>query len=93
MPEGIVRSANITPDDETGIGSWKKDIFIAKFKYFAEPDTTHLSISEMGYNSPMPWTLYAGMSEYDIGAIYTYLRTVTPVHNEVITFTPRKAGQ
>jgi hypothetical protein len=31
----------------------------------------------------MPWVMYAGMKEEDLGAIYTYLRTVTPNKNNV----------
>jgi len=35
----------------------------------------------------MPWTMYAGMTEEDLGAIYEYLRTVKPVNNVVEKFT------
>ena len=31
----------------------------------------------------MPWTIYAGMTEADLGAIYEYLRTVPAVNNSV----------
>jgi len=92
MPGGTVRSANITPDDQTGIGSWDRDLFVAKFEYYGEPDTSHLSISDVGYNSMMPWTMYAGMTRHDIEAIYTYLRSLPSVHNEVTPFTPRAAA-
>jgi hypothetical protein len=33
--------------------------------------------------SAMPWTMYAGMTEGDLGSIYDYLRTVPPVANTV----------
>jgi hypothetical protein len=42
------------------------------------------------FNSVIPWTLYAGMSEEDLGAIYEYLKTVTPVKNLVQKWTPVK---
>ncbi len=89
LPHGSVRSANITPDDETGIGSWTKDLFIAKFKYFAQSDSTNTSVAKMGYNTIMPWTMFAGMTEHDLGAVYDYLRTVPPVRHDVTKFTPR----
>ena len=89
LPQGTVRSANITPDDETGIGGWTKDLFVLKFKQFATPDSTTTSPESMGYNSVMPWTDYAGMTEDDLGAIFAYLRTLTPVHNLVEKFTPK----
>ncbi len=38
----------------------------------------------------MPWTLYAGMKEEDLGAIYDYLRSIKPVYNKVTVFTPSK---
>jgi hypothetical protein len=34
----------------------------------------------------MPWTMYAGMTDEDLGAIYSYLRTVKPVAHDVKTF-------
>mgnify|MGYP001318790820 CR=1 FL=1 len=34
----------------------------------------------------MPWTMYAGMTEEDLNAIYSYLRTVKPVRHEVEKF-------
>lgn len=37
----------------------------------------------VGYNSFMPWTMYAGMTVRDLGAIYKFLRTVAPVKNKV----------
>lgn len=93
MPDGVVRSANITPEEETGIGLWTKDIFIAKFKEWENADTTKLNLERMGRQSIMPWTMFAGMTEEDLGAIYAYLRTVPPVQNRVETWTPLQVAQ
>ena len=90
---GTVRSANITPDDQTGIGAWDKDLFVAKFWYYGEPDSTHLSVADAGHNSTMPWTMFAGMSRSDLEAIFTYLRGISPVHNEVVPFTAVAANK
>jgi hypothetical protein len=38
----------------------------------------------------MPWTMYGGMTEEDLGAIYEYLHSLKPVKNSVIKFTPAK---
>jgi len=92
-PGGVIRSANITPEEETGIGLWTKDIFIAKFKEWENADSAKLSLERMGRQSIMPWTLYAGMTEDDLGAIYAYLRTVTPVKNRVETWTSLEAAK
>jgi hypothetical protein len=86
LPTGkIVRSANITPDMETGIGHWNKAYFIAQFKRFDKPEALALP-TQGGVNTVMPWTMYAGMTESDLGAIYDYLRTIPPVKNGVDKF-------
>ncbi|WP_234733154.1 c-type cytochrome [Tellurirhabdus bombi] len=86
---GTVRSANVTPDQETGIGSWTKQDFIRRFKMY-DPATYQAPAAGDGFNTMMPWTLYANMTEDDLGAIYEYLRTVKPAKNKVMVFTPRK---
>jgi len=81
-----VRSANITPDADTGIGSWTEQQFIDKFKAFATPSDAVLSEAERRQNTVMPMTAYAGMTRDDLAAIYAYLRTLTPVVNRVTRF-------
>ena len=89
FPDGsIARSANITPDEESGIGAWSQDDFVGKFKFFDNPEGRTIDPVSMGYNSVMPWTMYAGMTEKDLGAIYKYLRSVKPVKNVVEKWTP-----
>ncbi len=88
LPWGTLRSANLTPDENTGIGRWTKENFIARFKAFTPDSSTDISVDPKGFNTIMPWSLMAGMTEEDLGAIYDYLRTVKPVQNNVIHFTP-----
>lgn len=86
---GVVRSANITPDKTTGIGSWTKDQFILRFKMM-NPDSNQIpSVGMNDFNTAMPWTMYAGMTRDDLGAIYEYLKTLKPVHNSVVRFSPK----
>lgn len=91
FPSGTVRSSNITPDIATGIGSWTKNQFIARFKLM-NPDSNQIpSVNfEKDFNTPMPWTMYAGMTREDLGAVYEYLRTIKPVRHAVTKFTPAK---
>ncbi|MFD1141374.1 c-type cytochrome [Larkinella insperata] len=89
MAGGTLRSANITPDVETGIGAWTKEAFIRRFKTF-DPATFNAPEVRNGYNTVMPWSMYAGMSEQDLGAIYEYLKTVRPVRNRVEVFVSNK---
>lgn len=87
-PDGtVVRSANLTPDKETGIGSWSKEQFINRFKMYADSSNKHISVKPGELQSPMAWTMYAGMTTDDLAAIYEYLQTVKPVKNTVIKFT------
>lgn len=83
---GIVRSANITPDGATGIGSWTEQQFIDRFRAFRGAPARRLEGAERAENSEMPWTAYAGMTDDDLGAIYAYLRSVKPVTNRVVKF-------
>ncbi len=87
MPSGdIVRSANITPDPETGIGKLSKKDFIQRFR--ERRDATKEPAK--AFQSIMPWGMYGGMTDNDLGAIYEYLRTVSAKSNRVEKFTPAK---
>ena len=88
FPGGVVRSLNITPDEETGIGRWTRDDFIARFKAFADSSSQNVPVEKNEFNTPMPWLMYAEMTEEDLGAIYAYLKTLKPVRNQVEKFTP-----
>jgi mono/diheme cytochrome c family protein len=85
-----VRAANITPDANTGIGSWTEQQFIDKFKGFENPTNATLAEHERAQNTPMPITAYAGMTREDLSAIYAYLRTLKPVTNRVEKFPDAK---
>lgn len=89
MPTGaIMRTANITPDQETGIGQLTREQFIARFKAFEGEEARNRPVGPNDPQTIMPWTLYAGMTEQDLGAIYDYLLTLKAVNNRVQTFTP-----
>ena len=90
ISSGVVRSANITPDKDSGIGSWSKDDFINRFKSMDPQAYPPASVGANEFNTVMPWTLFSGMSNEDLGAIYEYLKTLTPVSNTVVKFTPNK---
>lgn len=85
FPIGITKSANITPDDESGIGKWSSDQFVDRFKSYK--NTSDLSaITPDKLNTVMPWNMYAGMDTADLRAIFAYLKTLKPIKNEVIHF-------
>lgn len=86
---GIVRSGNITPDNETGIGKLTAEQFVSKFKFYSTPENQKIPVSKGGFQSVMPWTMYAGMDTSDLRSIYKYLRTLKPVKHKVEKFSPK----
>ncbi|UJR85629.1 hypothetical protein [Sandaracinus amylolyticus] len=86
MPNGAIhRTANLTPDRETGLGLWTEEGFVNRFRAHRGEQAM---VGEDGRSSPMPWSAYAGMSDEDLAAIYAFLRTQEPVHNVVEQYTP-----
>lgn len=81
----VVRSHNLTPD-ETGIGMWTKEQFIKRFKQGLDPAYHNTPYVPGQFQTVMPWSVYGGMTEQDLGAIYDYLRTVPAVKNQVEKF-------
>ena len=75
-PFGEVASSNITPDKETGIGSWTDAQFDAAVREGKRPDGSHLYPA-------MPYPYYRKMAHADVLAIRAYLQSVPPVHNLV----------
>jgi mono/diheme cytochrome c family protein len=81
---GYVRTANLTPDAVTGIGSWTEEQFVTKFKTMAEaPDQVLSTPEDRKKNTVMPWKVLGGMTREDLGAIYAFLRSLSPVVNRV----------
>lgn len=67
-------SANISPDPETGIGKWTEEQFVETVKYGRRPN---------GQMVRYPMLPHSGLTDNEVKAIYAYLRTVPPIHNEV----------
>jgi len=84
---GVVRSSNITPDKETGIGSWTEAAFVSRFKRYADSTYVPQTIAKGTFNTIMPWTMYKNMAEQDLKDLYAYLQRVKPVSNRVDKFT------
>jgi mono/diheme cytochrome c family protein len=88
----VVRSANLTPDDETGIGKWSEERFVRKFRDYGALTYGTAPRSVQGNFTVMPWFGYAQMKEDDLRAIYAYLRSLKPVYNPVVVH-PQLASQ
>jgi mono/diheme cytochrome c family protein len=91
FPNGaIIRSSNITTDLETGIGTWTKEQFVSIFRARSDSATLAKKLNPDDFNSIMPWTMYGKMTTQDLEALFAYLRTIKPIKNEVIKFSPKK---
>ena len=85
---GTVVSSNITPDKATGIGNWTEEMFVNRFKAYADSSYHPQEIHQGQFNSIMPWNMYCQMTRSDLGAIYAYLRSLPAKQNEVVKFVP-----
>ncbi len=76
-PWGVSFTANLTPDAETGLGQWTLKNFM---------DTIRTG-RHMGRGRPvlppMPIPVYNNFTDDDLEAVYSYLRTITPISNRV----------
>lgn len=90
QPAGIARSANISPDKETGIGTWTSEMFVGRFKMYTDSSYTPSKLAPDEVNTPMPWVMYSGMKQSDLEAIFAFLQTVKPQKNKIIKFEKRK---
>lgn len=91
LPAGTVRSSNITPHPANGIGNWTEEQFVQRFKMYLRPEVQNRPVGKTEMNTVMPWSMYAGMTEEDLKAIFAYLRTLQPNANKVEKFTPAMA--
>lgn len=74
-PFGTIRSTNLTPDVETGIGGWSLDAFRRALREGLHRDGRHLYPA-------FPYTSFAKASDDDIQALYAYFMSETPVRAE-----------
>ncbi|HEU4930166.1 MAG TPA: diheme cytochrome c-553 [Candidatus Krumholzibacteria bacterium] len=76
-PWGISYAANITPDEQTGIGLWTEDIFVAAIR-----TGKHMGAGRP-ILPPMPWHYYKNATDEDLKAIFAYLKSLPPIKNAV----------
>jgi mono/diheme cytochrome c family protein len=76
-PWGISYAANLTPDEETGIGLWDDDMFISTIR-----NGKHMG-SGREIKFPMPWKSLSELKDDELQAIFAYLKSVNPINNKV----------
>lgn len=71
----VVTTANLTPDQETGIGAWSEAQFVKAVREGVRPD---------GHLLRYPMTKVSELTEGEVKAIYAYLRTVPPLKHAIV---------
>lgn len=80
-PWGVSFAANLTPDP-SGLAAWTEDLFIKTMR-----TGKHMGVGR-AILPPMPWLALATLTDEDLKAVFAYLRSLKPVHNEVPTPIP-----
>lgn len=81
-PWGVSYASNLTPDPETGIGSWRAADFVNALR------TGRHAGAGRPIMPPMPWPAYRNFSDADLKAMYHYLRSRPAVRNRVPEYQP-----
>ncbi len=69
----VMYPLNLTPH-ATGLGSWTKAQFIARFRAHTEPQPVAPE-----HNTLMNWNAFAGMTDEDLGLLWDFFQTLPPV--------------
>lgn len=77
LPFGTVYAANLTPDKETGLGTWTAQEFIQTMRTGHERGTGRALLP------PMPWQNLRMQSDADLEAIFAYLQSIPAIDNRV----------
>ena len=72
---GIFVGQNLTPDKETGIGSWSSDQIVAAMRTGKTPDGRTLS-------PVMPWPALSHLTDEDAQAIAAFLKSIPAVDHK-----------
>ena len=72
-PVGTFWPGNLTPDPETGLGSWTPEQFVDAMVRGVSPDRRH-------YFPAFPYPSYRLMPVEDLLNLWAYLQTLEPVH-------------
>jgi cytochrome c553 len=77
---GVSTSANITPDQGSGIGSWVYVQFENRMRAYEHFLGNPPAAGPKEFTL-MPWESYAHIKDYDLEAMFLYLRGLKPISN------------
>jgi hypothetical protein len=76
-PWGVSFTANLTPDIETGLGSWTEEMFLATIRTGRHQGKGRVILP------PMVIPALQSATDEDLKAIFRYLQTLKPLRNKV----------
>ncbi|HVO73432.1 MAG TPA: hypothetical protein VMT35_05385 [Ignavibacteriaceae bacterium] len=76
-PWGISYTANLTPDEATGLGTWTDEVFINALR-----SGKHMGVGRP-ILPPMPYDQIAKLKDEDLKSIFAYLKSLPPISNKV----------
>lgn len=76
-PWGVSFTANLTPDDETGLGKWTEETFLAAIRTGKHEGQGRPILP------PMPWPMYRNATDEDLRAVFSYLQSLPAIKNRV----------
>jgi len=81
-PWGVSYAANLTPDQNTGLGIWTEEMFVKAIRTGRHMGTSRPIMP------PMPWPAFRNATDEDLKSIYAFLRTIKPMTNHVPDYQP-----
>lgn len=83
-PWGVTYPRNLTPDEETGLGTWSEEDIVQALRTGKKKDGSPIL-------PPMPWPMYSQMTDEDLHAVAAYLKSIPPVKHKVPDVLPPSA--
>lgn len=76
-PWGVSFTANLTPDRETGLGTWKTETFIDTIR------SGRIMAKGRQLLPPMPVPALQNLTDADLASVFAYLQTLPKIVNKV----------
>jgi len=83
-PTGTVLSSNITPDRDTGIGTWDFIRFRDRMHGMRQYKDAELPKAGPERFTLMPWIAYENVTDHDLEAIFLYIKSRRAITNSVV---------
>jgi len=90
-PHGNVASANITPENETGLGKWDFLQFRDRMRGYRQYAQTGPPKVGPDRFTVMPWDAYANLTDHDLEGLFLSIKSHPPIKHRVNPHPPLTA--